>query len=122
MGRLGVNDPLALLEGKRALVVGDTGFKGPWLTLWLHVLGAGVVGYRLPAPRSVAHFNLLALGDVSHHVDGDIRDLPALTKVCQRFKPQFLFHLGAQALTRSAYDDPKLTFDVNVGGSLNVLE
>jgi CDP-glucose 4,6-dehydratase len=117
-----VNDPLALLKGKRALVVGDTGFKGSWLTLWLHVLGADVVGYSLPAPRSDAHFNLLALGDISHHVDGDIRDLPALTKVCLEFKPQFLFHLGAQAVTRSAYEDPKLTFDVNVGGSVNVLE
>ena len=117
-----MRDSFAIIKGKRALVTGDTGFKGSWLSLWLTRLGADVVGYALPPARPDAHFNQLSLDTLVHHVDGDIRDLPALTKVCVGFKPQFLFHLGAQALTRSAYEDPKLTFDVNVGGSLNVLE
>jgi CDP-glucose 4,6-dehydratase len=122
MDRLGVKDPLARLKGKRALVIGDTGFKGSWLTQWLHLLGADVVGYGLPARGRDAHFTRLGLGKLTHHVDGDIRDLAALTKVTEKFQPQFVFHLAAQALTRLAYADPKLTFDVNVGGSVNVLE
>jgi CDP-glucose 4,6-dehydratase len=119
---LEVKDPFAVIKGKRALVIGDTGFKGSWLTLWLSLLGADVVGYSLPARRRDALFNRLSLGRISHHVDGDIRDLPALAKVCRRFQPQFLFHLAAQSLTRLSYEDPKRTFDVNVGGSVNVLE
>ncbi len=122
MDGLEVSDPLAVLKGKRALVIGDTGFKGSWLTLWLNRLGANVVGYSLPPRRRDDHFNLLALGKIMHHVDGDIRDLPALAKVCRQFQPQFLFHLAAQSLTRLSYEDPKQTFDVNVGGSVNVLE
>jgi CDP-glucose 4,6-dehydratase len=120
--RLGVNDPLAVFRGKRVLVIGDTGFKGSWLSLWLDLLGADVVGYSLPNRSRDAHYNRLALGKVIHHVDGDIRDLRALTKVFQRFHPQLVFHLAAQALTRLSYEDPKRTFDVNVGGSVNVLE
>jgi CDP-glucose 4,6-dehydratase len=57
-----------------------------------------------------------------HHVDGDIRDFAAFQKVCKQFQPHFLFHLAAQSLTGLSYRDPKQTFDVNVGGSVNVLE
>jgi CDP-glucose 4,6-dehydratase len=122
MDRLGVTAPLARLKGKRALVIGDTGFKGSWLSQWLHLLGADVVGYSLPARGREAHFTRLGLGKTIHHVDGDVRDLAALTKLCRKFQPQVVFHLAAQALTRLAYAEPKLTFDVNVGGSVNVLE
>lgn len=122
MDGLEVKHPLAVMKGKRALVIGDTGFKGSWLSLWLHLLGAEVVGYALPPLRREDHFNLLSLGKTIRHVDGDVRDLAALKKLCDRFQPQFLFHLAAQALTRLSYEDPKRTFDVNVGGSVNVLE
>lgn len=119
---LEVRDSLAVMKGKRALVIGDTGFKGSWLSRWLNLLGADVVGYSLPARWPNDHFNLLSLDETIQHVDGDIRDLPALVKVCGEFQPQFLFHLAAQSLTSSSYEDPKQTFDVNVGGSVNVLE
>ncbi|MBI5563103.1 MAG: CDP-glucose 4,6-dehydratase [Deltaproteobacteria bacterium] len=111
-----------LFKGKRALVTGDTGFKGSWLCLWLHELGAEVAGVSLPPKRGDDHYNLIGLNRLIRHADGDIRDLSALTKVFDDFKPDVLFHLAAQSLVRLSYDEPKETFDTNVGGSVNVLE
>jgi CDP-glucose 4,6-dehydratase len=113
---------LALFRGARVFVTGDTGFKGSWLSLWLHLLGADVVGYALPPADGQNHFRLLRLDKKIHHVNGDIRDLSALKKEMGRFRPTFLFHLAAQSLVRRSYDDPKTTFDTNIGGSMNVLE
>lgn len=113
---------LSLFKGKRVLVTGDTGFKGSWLSLWLHELGADIVGYALPPERDNDHFNLLGLDKIIHHVEGDIRELSSLQRVFDGFQPEFLFHLAAQPLVRFSYDEPKLTFDTNVGGSVNILE
>lgn len=113
---------LSVFKGKRVLVTGDTGFKGSWLSLWLRELGAEVVGYALPPERPDDHFNLLGLDRLIHHVDGDIRDEVNLRRVFDEFKPEFLFHLAAQALVRFSYEQPKLTFDTNVAGSVNILE
>ena len=111
-----------IFPGRRVLVTGDTGFKGSWLALTLLELGAEVWGYALPPERDSDHFNLLGLNRLIRHTDGDIRDLPALVRVFQESRPDFLFHLAAQSLVRFSYDEPKLTFDTNVGGSVNILE
>lgn len=108
--------------GKRILVTGDTGFKGSWLSYWLHSLGAEVMGYALPPDQPHSHFNLLDLGSLIRHVDGDIRDLDKLQKAFADFQPEILFHLAAQPIVRLSYQDPKTTFDTNVGGSVNILE
>jgi CDP-glucose 4,6-dehydratase len=113
---------LTAYQGKRVIVTGDTGFKGSWLCMALRELGAEVVGYALPPRREDDHFNLLKLSSVMHHVDGDIRDESALRRVVDGFQPEFMFHLAAQALVRLSYEEPKRTFDTNVGGSVNVLE
>lgn len=110
------------LVGKRILVTGDTGFKGAWLTLWLRELGADVVGYALPPEQEHAHFNLLGLERLIHHESGDIRDIETMGNIFRKFEPEVVFHLAAQSLVRFSYGEPKLTFDTNVGGSLNVLE
>jgi len=107
---------------KRVLVTGDTGFKGSWLSLWLHELGADVLGYALPPEYENSHFALLKLDNIIHHINGDIRNLSSLQKIFTKFKPEFLFHLAAQAIVRVSYQRPKYTFDTNVGGSVNVLE
>lgn len=112
----------SILKGKRVLLTGDTGFKGSWLSLWLTQLGADVVGFAQPPKRDNDHFNLLDLRKVTHHIEGDICDLPALKRVFDEYQPEFLFHLAAQSLVRYSYDEPKLTFDTNIGGSVNVLE
>jgi CDP-glucose 4,6-dehydratase len=111
-----------IYQGKRVLVTGDTGFKGSWLSLWLHELGADVVGYALPPERNEDHFKVIGLDKVIHHIDGDIRDFPLLAKVFNDFQPDFLFHLAAQTLVNYSYREPKLTFDTNVSGSVNILE
>jgi len=113
---------LAVFRGKRVLVTGDTGFKGSWLCLWLTQLGAEVAGYAQAPKHDDDHFNLLRMNRLIRHTTADIRDGAKLTAVMQRFKPEFVFHLAAQALVRLSYDDPKSTFDTNVGGSVNLLE
>jgi CDP-glucose 4,6-dehydratase len=109
-------------RGRRVLVTGDTGFKGSWLSLWLHQLGAKVLGFALPPERENDHFNLLGLETLIEHVAGDIRDCTAIQKAVDGFQPEILFHLAAQPLVRLSYSEPKLTFDTNVAGSVNVLE
>jgi len=111
-----------IYRGKRVLVTGDTGFKGSWLSLWLHDIGAEVIGYALPPERDEDHFNVIDLNKIIQHVDGDIRDFISLKKVFDNFQPEFLFHLAAQAIVKFSYEEPKLTFDTNIGGSVNVLE
>ncbi len=108
--------------GKRVLVTGDTGFKGSWLCLWLHKLGADVVGYALPPELKEGLFNLSGLDAMIHHVNGDIRDFEKLEKVVGEHQPEFLFHLAAQALVSTSYKEPKRTLDTNIGGSVNILE
>ena len=111
-----------IYQEKRVLVTGDTGFKGSWLSLWLHEMGAEVVGYSLPPERDEDHFNMIGLDKIIHHVNGDIRDFISLKKVFVDFQPEILLHLAAQSIVKFSYEEPKLTFDTNVGGSVNVLE
>lgn len=111
-----------IFRGRRVLVTGDTGFKGSWLSLWLHQLGARVFGYALPPERENDHFNLLGLGNLIEHATGDIRDWASVKKAFDRFQPEIVFHLAAQPLVRYSYAEPKLTFDTNIAGSVNILE
>ncbi|HEY9855752.1 MAG TPA: CDP-glucose 4,6-dehydratase [Stenomitos sp.] len=118
-----VNETLTeTYRGKRVLVTGDTGFKGSWLSYWLQQMGAEVVGYALPPERPNDHFHLLDLGKLIRHVDGDVRDAKLLSQTFAEFQPEFLFHLAAQPIVRLSYQDPKTTFDTNVGGAVNILE
>ena len=112
----------SLYKGKRVLLTGDTGFKGSWLSLWLHELGAEVVGYALPPAEDFSLFSQLGLDKMIQHVHGDIRDFSKMQKLCNDFQPEFLFHLAAQPIVRFSYQEPKLTLDTNVGGTVNVLE
>ena len=109
-------------KGKTVLVTGDTGFKGSWLAFWLTKLGAKVIGYALPPLLEEDHFNLLNLDQKIIHIDADLKDLKRLKEVFSTYRPEIVFHLAAQALVRYSYQEPKLTFDTNVGGSVNILE
>ncbi len=111
-----------VFRGRRVLVTGHTGFKGSWLSLWLRQMGAQVMGYALPPERPDDHFNLLGLEKLIEHVTGDIRDIDAVRKAFDQFQPEIVFHLAAQPLVRYSYAEPKLTFDTNVAGSVNILE
>jgi len=109
-------------KNRRVLVTGHTGFKGSWLTLWLLELGAKVAGFSLYLPSEPCNFEILGLDKHVAHYVGDIRDYDALSGVFEAFEPEIIFHLAAQPIVRRSYDEPKLTFDTNVGGTVNVLE
>lgn len=113
---------LAKYNGARVFVTGHTGFKGSWLTYLLTLLGADVMGYALPPQGGGSHFEALGLGNRIRHREGDIRDAYGLKAAMDEFSPEFVFHLAAQAIVRTSYADPSQTFDVNVMGSVNVLE
>ncbi|MEE9910720.1 MAG: CDP-glucose 4,6-dehydratase [Deltaproteobacteria bacterium] len=109
-------------KGKKVLITGHTGFKGSWLAVWLRDLGADVTGYSLAPPGEPSNFSACRLQDKITHLEGDVRDLENLRRIFTRQQPEFVFHLAAQALVRESYQDPKLTFDTNIGGTVNVLE
>ncbi len=109
-------------QGRRVLVTGHTGFKGSWLCQWLLSLGAEVFGYSLYIPSDPSLFEVLGLADRMHDHVGDIRDLDSLDKIFRKAEPEIVFHLAAQPIVRISYDDPKVTFDTNLGGTVNVLE
>lgn len=112
-----------IYEGKRVLITGHAGFKGGWLALWLKKLGAEVVGYSL-IPESEEHFyDILNLKDLLFtNIIADIRDRESLDAAFQKYQPEIVFHLAAQPLVRESYDNPLLTYETNVIGTLNVLE
>ncbi len=109
-----------IYKGKTVLLTGHTGFKGSWLAFWLTQMGANVVGYSLKAPTKPDHFGLLDIDMVS--ITGDIRDQPKLDETFEKYQPEIVFHLAAQALVRLSYSEPVETFDTNVMGTLKVFE
>lgn len=108
--------------GRRVLVTGHTGFKGSWLTLWLHSLGAEVTGYALAPDPLPCLFVAARVEGSCHHVIGDIRDLAQLRAVVRDARPDYLFHLAAQPLVRLSYEQPLETVQTNVLGTTHVLE
>lgn len=109
-------------HGKRVLITGHTGFKGSWLSVWLQKLGADVAGFALPPASAESLFDLAAVGERMHSTFADIRDREALQGAFDRFHPQIVFHLAAQSLVRSSYLEPVETYQVNVMGTVHVLE
>ena len=109
--------------GKRVFVTGHTGFKGSWLSLWLTSLGAKVSAYALPPPPDKP--SLWSLVEAKAGVTStlaDIRDLDTLARAMDAAQPEIVFHLAAQSLVRSSYDDPVGTYATNVLGTIHVLE
>ncbi len=108
-------------KGKKILITGHTGFKGSWLSYWLYLLGADVYGYALESETD-SLFRKLCLDDLVKSHIYDIRDKNEISEYVNDIKPDMVFHLAAQALVRRSYDEPHLTFETNVIGSLNLLE
>jgi CDP-glucose 4,6-dehydratase len=108
--------------GKRVLVTGHTGFKGSWLALWLHSLGARVHGYALEPSSAPSLWKLLGLDSELKSRIADVRDLAALRRAFDDAQPEIVFHLAAQALVRPSYEDPVGTYATNVMGTVHVLE
>tara|TARA_Y100001970_G_scaffold168897_1_gene206542 strand:+ start:20585 stop:21670 length:1086 start_codon:yes stop_codon:yes gene_type:complete len=107
-------------KNKVVLVTGHTGFKGSWLCLWLREMGAKVIGYSLEPETTPNHFNLLDIDMVS--VIGDILDKEKLIDTIKEYKPEIIFHLAAQPIVNKSYIDPMETFEVNIMGTVYMLE
>jgi CDP-glucose 4,6-dehydratase len=111
-----------LWRGRRVLLTGHTGFKGSWLALWLHSLGAQVTGYSLAPPTDPSLFELANVGEVTSSLEADVRDLQSLERAFAAHRPEVVIHMAAQSLVRRSYADPVETYETNVLGSVNLLE
>jgi CDP-glucose 4,6-dehydratase len=118
---LGRVDP-AFWRGRRVFVTGHTGFKGGWLCLALHRLGAQVSGFALQPATRPSLYEAARVGSVVQSTIGDIRDRAALGAALAAAEPEVIFHLAAQPLVRLAYAEPIETIEVNVMGTSNLLE
>lgn len=111
-----------VFAGRSVLVTGHTGFKGSWLSMWLARMGGVVTGIADGVPTSPSHFESIGLSDQISDLRIDIRDRLPLVDAIKELKPEFVFHLAAQALVHDAYLDPVRTYETNVLGTLNLLE
>lgn len=115
-------DP-AFWAGRRVLVTGHTGFKGAWLTLWLQQMGAEVTGFSDGVPTEPSLFALARVeGGLTAHVVGDVRDPVAVDAAISAARPEVVLHLAAQPMVRLSFADPRLTYETNVMGTVNVLD
>lgn len=109
--------------GKRVLVTGHTGFKGSWLSIWLHELGAQVIGVGLEPYTQRDNYVLSGIGDkIRADIRADIRDGKKMKEIFAEYQPEIVFHLAAQPLVRLSYEIPVETYETNVMGTLNVME
>ena len=121
-GRYGINMDLSFYNGKKVFITGHTGFKGTWLCAILNELGADVAGYALSAPTTPALFALSGMNQKVQSTIGDIRDYDLLSKCVNEFRPDIVIHMAAQPLVRLSYQQPVMTFETNVMGTVHIME
>jgi CDP-glucose 4,6-dehydratase len=112
----------AFWKGRRVFLTGHTGFKGSWLTLWLHSLGADVTGYALDPPTQPNLFVQAGLAQSLRSICGDIRDFERLKAAMAECRPEVVLHLAAQSVVKRGYEDPIENYSSNVMGTVHVLD
>ncbi|MFN7561864.1 MAG: CDP-glucose 4,6-dehydratase [Prosthecobacter sp.] len=112
----------SVYQGKRVLLTGHTGFKGSWLTLWLHSLGARVSGYALAPLHADDLKHFIPQEVLEHEWIADLRDREKLREAITTSQPDLIMHLAAQPLVRLSYKEPLETFSVNAWGTALLLE
>ena len=113
---------LSFYKGKRVLITGHTGFKGAWLSRILINAGAVVTGYSLEPPTVPSLFDSADIADGMNSVIADVRDFDKMKAVFEQAQPEIVFHLAAQPIVLTSYEQPKYTYETNVMGTVNVLE
>lgn len=109
-------------KGKRVFITGHTGFKGSWLTLWLHSMGAVLKGFSLNPPTAPSLYESASVDNFIDSTIGDIRNYDSLYAAIDEFRPEIVFHMAAQPLVRLSYDEPIETYSTNVMGTVHLLE
>lgn len=110
-------------RGRKVFVTGHTGFKGGWLSLWLSRRGAEVYGYSLAPPTNPSFYSAARVAQrIAGNTIADLRDFGAMAKALAEARPSVVFHLAAQSLVRRSYIEPVETYEVNVIGTVNLLE
>ena len=109
-------------KGRKVLLTGHTGFKGSWLSVLLHRLGADVYGYALEPPTDPSLYKLALVDELLTSTIGDIRDYEKLSSTFRKYRPEIVIHMAAQPLVKESYKNPRETYEVNVMGTVNVLE
>ena len=117
-----MNNLSSFYKNKKVLITGHTGFKGTWASMLLLSLGADVVGYSLKPSQISNLYDICEINDKIRSYEGDIRDLKHLMDVFINEKPEIVIHMAAQPIVRESYKEPVYTYDVNVMGTVNVLE
>jgi CDP-glucose 4,6-dehydratase len=112
----------AFFNGKTVLITGHTGFKGSWLAIWLYRMGANVIGYALDPQNEKDNYVLSGIQNYITDIRGDVRDRKLLDEIFLKYRPEIVFHLAAQPLVRLSYENPVETYDVNVMGTIYVME
>lgn len=112
-----------VFDGLSVLLTGHTGFKGSWLTIWLKQMGAQVIGYSLAEPPTIpSNYEITKTTQYITDVRGDIRDYETLVHTIMQYQPTLIIHFAAQTTVLDSYTQPKITFDTNTGGTVNLLE
>lgn len=109
-------------KGRKVLITGHTGFKGSWLSILLHRLGATVYGYALEPPTNPSLYELAKVDELVTSTIADIRDYEKLLAAFQGYLPEIVIHMAAQPLVKESYRNPRETYEINVMGTVNVLE
>jgi len=109
-------------EKKKVFITGHTGFKGSWLSLWLHSLGAIVTGYALTPPTIPSLFELCKIDNPITSIIGDVRNGELLNRAMLEASPEIVIHMAAQSIVRDSYKDPVETYSTNVMGTVNLFE
>lgn len=111
-----------IYKGKKILITGHTGFKGTWLTKWLLNLGASIIGVSDKIPTEPSMFQTVGIEKKIKDLRIDVRNFFELNNVINKEKPDFIFHLAAQAIVSTSYTEPLDTISTNVMGTTNILE
>ena len=111
-----------ILEGKRVLLTGDTGFKGAWMAIWLNKMGAIVHGLSLPPDKDQPSlFSLIKGEKIWNSNFGNIQNIEEIIPVVKESNPEIVIHMAGQAIVGSSYIDPLNTYATNVMGTANLL-
>jgi CDP-glucose 4,6-dehydratase len=109
-------------NGTRVLLTGHTGFKGSWLSLWLHSLGARVTGLSDGVPTDPSLYELARVGELVDGITADVRDADAVLDAVASVRPEVVIHMAAQPFVRRSFREPRETYETNVMGTVNVLD